>query len=115
MVLDRIPYIIYGSWLVYTFVIYYSQWYAENRFWLDGVDTILYAIVVIHSLYFMKLRKYPYHKIIICITMLLVLALQIQYYALAVSDESYIRVYKYLLISSIVAIVINEILTKKEQ
>lgn len=114
-ILTPLPYVIYISWFFYTFVIYYTQWYANNRIWIDFIDTILCGIVTAHSLYFMKLREYSYTVKIICLAMLLVLALQIQYYYIGMSDESYIRVYKAILWSSLSAIVINVSLTESEK
>ena len=114
IILMRIPYVIYVSWFFYSTVIFYTEWYVNNRETLDLIDTILYAVVIVHSLYFMRLRKYTNTQIIICLAMLLVLALQIQYYYIGLSDESYIRIYKGILWTSFATIIINTTIKELE-
>jgi len=46
--------------------------------------------------------------------MLLVLALQIQYYYVGISDESYIRIYKGILWTSFATIIINTTIKELE-
>jgi len=114
-VLLRIPYFIYISWFFYSYVIYYTKWYANNRWWIDLIDTILYAIVIVHALYMMRLRKYTQTGCIIAIAMLFVLVLQYQYYNVHLSDESYIRIYKAIMWSSLATIIINASLKESEK
>ena len=113
--LMRVPYFIYISWFFYTFVIYYTNWYANNRWWIDLLDSILYAVVIVHALYMMRLRRYTQTASIIAIAMFLVLCLQIQYYSVHLSDESYIRIYKGILLSSLATIIINVSLKESEK
>lgn len=113
--LMRVPYFIYVSWFFYNFVIYYTNWYANNRWWIDLLDSILYAVVIVHALYMMRLRRYTQTASIIAIAMFLVLCLQIQYYSVHLSDESYIRIYKGILWSSLATIIINVSLKESEK
>jgi len=115
LILMRIPYFIYVSWFFYSCVIYYTQWYADNRQWIDLLDSILYAIVIVHALYAMRLRRYTQTALIIAIAMFLVLCLQIEYYSVNLTTESYIRTYKGILWSSLATIIINTSLKISEK
>ena len=115
LILMRIPYFIYISWFFYSYVIYYTKWYADNRQWIDLIDSILYAIVIVHALYAMRLRRYTQTALIIAIAMFLVLCLQIEYYSVNLTTESYIRTYKGILWSPLATIIINTSLKISEK